>query len=260
MLVAEHIVVSTRFRVRSLTTQAQGWWLFEHLGRALRQIWSLVLMPDHLHLVVAPGQLDTLRAVLAGFTQVFGVRMDIEESVPAHTPAIAGRQMRYGFGNPVRAGLVQDPWEWPWSTLRDLGGAAYPVLTSLGEAAGRLGLPEERALQTLTGFADLRVAPPEEGLPVVACRAGIEAAVAAALRFDPRACFDHALGRRLAIQALLSLGMPSGRWLAELLGCSTAAVRRLRNPPHPAVTAVLRCLADSRLRRAAPITPARRSA
>ena len=260
MLVAEHIVVSTRFRQRSLATPQQGCWLFEHLGRALRQIWSLVLMPDHLHLVLAAGQSAALRRVLTSFTRVFGVRLDVEEPVPAHTPAIAGRQMRYGFGNPLRAGLVDDPWAWPWSTLRDLGGAAYPRLTELTDVAARLHLAPRHAMRALTHFADLHVPPLAEEPPMVASRAALEAAIASALRFDPRARLDHPLGRQLAIQALLTLGMPSGRALADHLGCSTAAVRRLRFPPRPALPAVLQCLADPRLRAVQSLALLQRSA
>ena len=141
-------------------------------------------MPDHLHLVVGAGQTGRLRRVLNGFTCRFGVRMDVLEPDRANSAAIAGRKMRYGFFNPVRAGLVDDPWRWTFSTLRDLGGAAYPLWT----------------------------------------------------------------------QTLVELGAPSGRGLAERIGCSTATVRRHRSQRHPAVGAVLRCLADPRLHTPTPPT------
>ena len=80
-------------------------------------------MPEHLHLVTPPGMRDPLRRVLTAYTTRFGTRFDLADPEPGNSPAIVARQMRYGFFNPVRAGLTDDPWRWRWSTLRDLGRA-----------------------------------------------------------------------------------------------------------------------------------------
>lgn len=245
---AEHLVATTRGRDRSLVEAQRGAWLWEHLRLALVCVFSCVLMPDHLHLVVGPGQSRRLRRVLNGFTCRFGVRFDVLEPEPANSFAIAGRQMRYGFFNPVRSGLVDDPWRWTFSTLRDLGGAAYPVWTPLPEVSARLDLPPDRALRGLTVTADTRPPALATELPAVATMSAVQAALTSALRFDPRVRLDHPLGRALTIQTLLELGVPSGHGLAQRVGCSTATVRRHRSRRHPAVGAVLRCcLADPRL-------------
>jgi hypothetical protein len=231
-----------------LTEPELGRWLFQHVRRVVESVWSLVLMPDHLHLVAAVGQWTRLRRVLNGLTQRFGVRVDVEPPQPAMTRAIAGRQVRYGIGNPLRAGLVEDPWQWPWSTLRDLGGAVDPVWTELPWLAGQLQVSPAAAMRALTSFADVRVPPLQTQVPIVASLDIVQAAISSALRFDPRGSIDRPLGRILGIQAMVELGRPCGRDLAQLLGCSTATLRRQRAPRHPALDAVMRCLADPRLR------------
>jgi hypothetical protein len=248
MAVAEHLLAITRGRERTLTEVTQGRWLWERLQRALVCVLSCVLMPDHLHLMAAPGQWGTLRRVLNGFTCRFGVRLDLMAPEPAHTVQIAGRQMRYGFFNPPRAGLVEDPWCWPLSTLRDLAGAAYPCWTPLAQVAAQLGTTPTRALAALTTTADRRVQPLAVGRPVVAALDTVQAAITSALRFDPRASLERPLGRTLAVQTLIELGIPSGDGLAQLVGCSPSTVRRIRAPRHPGLDAVLRCLGDERLR------------
>jgi len=127
MAIAEHLVATTRRRIRTLTVYEQAIWLWVHVLSAVPQALSLVLMPDHLHLVALPGAGAKLRKTLNGFTCAFGVALDLNTPEAATTRAIAARQIRYGFLNPVRAGLVSDPWSWPWSTLHDLAGAVDPV-------------------------------------------------------------------------------------------------------------------------------------
>jgi hypothetical protein len=250
--VAEHLIAITRFGDRSLTEPDRGFWLFDHLRRVLVGVLSLVLMPDHLHLVAAVGQWMRLRRVLNGFTCRFGVRFDVKPSEPAHTRAIAGRQMRYGFRNAVAAGLVDDPWRWPFSTLRDLGGATYPLWTPLPDVARHLQLPPRDAMRALTAMADVAVPPLVTTVPAAVSLPEIETAIASALRFDPRGRLDQPLGRTLAVQAMGEFGHPNQSALAQWLGCSTRTVRRVRAPRHPALDAVLKCLADPRLRTVLP--------
>jgi len=184
--VAEHLIASTRGRVRSLTRPEHASWLWAHLQAVLGPILSLVLMPDHLHLVAAPGLRLLLTRVLAAFTARTGVRFDLREAEVAHSTEIAGRMMRYGFFNPVRAGLVDDPWRWRWSTLRDLGGAAHPCWTSLDRIAAALELPAGKALRALTTIANHRAPPPLPGPMTIASIEGVRSAVAAPCEFRRR--------------------------------------------------------------------------
>ena len=74
MRIAEHWVATTRGGERLLDPR-RARWLFERLRANFPHALSLVLMPDHLHLVVAgTGALVRLRRVLAMFTSSFGVR------------------------------------------------------------------------------------------------------------------------------------------------------------------------------------------
>lgn len=106
---------------------ARARWLWERLRRALPDALSCVLMREHLHLTAPPGRGEPLRFVLIGYRRKFGVALDLLEPEPANSAAILFRQIRYGYFNPRREGLVTDPWSWRWSTLRDLGGACDPV-------------------------------------------------------------------------------------------------------------------------------------
>src|SRR5690606_9814908 len=117
-------------------------------------------MPDHLHLMVPPGRVETVRRVLGGCGPRFGLRFDSDVAAWATTPDILARQIRYGFFNPVRAGFVDDPWAWPWSSLRDLGGACHQRWTALERIAAITGRAPGAALRAVTHLAPHRPARP----------------------------------------------------------------------------------------------------
>jgi hypothetical protein len=248
MAIAEHLVATTRGRDRSLVWPERAVWLWERLRANFAQALSNVVMPDHVHLVAPPGLLARLRGVLSAFTAKFGVRFDVLEPEPANSPAIAGRMMRYGFFNPVRAKLVADPWTWSWSTLRDLAGAAYPVWTPLSAVATTLGASASNLLERLGAIGDLR-APPPQRVPIgVASLDAVRSAVASALRWREVDVARLPAGRRLFVQACQTIGGTATRTLADALRCSERSLRRYRAPAHPGLDAVLLCLGDARLR------------
>jgi hypothetical protein len=247
MLVAEHLVATTRGRDRTLVEPERAAWLWARVQATMGAVLSFVLMPDHLHLVTAPGLRDRLVRVLAGFTALTGVRFDVLVPEPAHSRSTAGRMMRYGFYNPVRDRLVDDPWSWPWSTLRDLGGAAYPIWTSRDHVAAALGRRPEVALRSLTTVANQRAAAPTPRAGLIASFDGVKAAVASALRIRPADVAAHVLGRRLVVQACEAVAAVPALRVCEALGCSVRTVSRLRTPRHAALDPVLLCLGDARL-------------
>ena len=222
-------------------------WLWVRLERAFPDALSCVLMPEHLHLETPPGKREPLRRLLNTYTKRFGVRFDLPDPEPGNSPAIVSRQMRYGFFNPQRAGLVDDPWRWRWSTLRDLGRACHPVWTDLPSVASVLELTPRQALHRLTTLGDYDAPEPCRVKPVVASLDGVTAAVAAALREDDTVV-RRAAGRRLAIRVCYEIGAPDPQRLAAGLGCSLRTVQRARREAAPGLDAVLRCLADPRLR------------
>jgi hypothetical protein len=245
---AEHLIATTRDCDRTLTSPDRAAWLWQRLRLALECVLSVVLMPDHLHLVAPPGLRPQLRAVLSAFTVRYGVRFDIREIQEATTRAIAGRMMRYGFNNAVRAGLVPDPWCWRWSTLRDLAGAAHPIWTPLSQVASTLRVRPEKLLQTVTWTADLKPQSPRSEPVLAATFDGVVASVAAALRVPEPDVASSRIGRTLVVQTAGAIAPPNTASLAERLGCSERTIRRDLASRHPALDAALLCLSDVRLR------------
>ena len=258
MVVAEHLIAHTRDGARCLLEHEKAAWLWARLRAGFPEAFSCELMPDHVHLVAPPGGRVRFVRVLAMFTAQFGVRFDVIVEI-ANNAEIAARMMRYGFHNPLGDALVADPYAWRWSTLRDLVGAAYPIWTHAPRVAAALGFKEERLLRLVTHTADLRPRRPES---VAAVAVGIDLlrdATAAALRIDQHEVGQHVLGRQLAVQAAYAVGRPNAATLAAELGCCGRTVERARTRRHPALPAVLLCIADERLRHAAaPRADARR--
>lgn len=245
---AEHIVASTRNRARPLIEPEPAAWLWRHLLEALPQALSLVFMPDHIHLMAGPGALPTTRRILAAFTARFGPRFDLCAPQPANSPAIATRQIRYGFLNPVRAQLVDDPYAWPWSTLRDLVGATAPIHTPLHPLARMLGQRPIPLLHALTQHPT-----PRCDLPETVPLNTLLHSVAAALRIPVHQVPTLRLGRRLTVQLAHALPHgPATPRLASALRVDPRTVRRLRTPLHPNLHAAKLCLADPRFRQRLP--------
>jgi len=123
-------------------------WLAEAAQEAQVSVWAWCLMPNHVHLILVPRHEDGLRRVLArvhrryaGFIQArrkrtghfwqgrYGaVAMDEDHLAVAY---------RYVHLNPVRARLVKQAEDWPWSSARALLGLAEDGLTELAPARQR---------------------------------------------------------------------------------------------------------------------------
>ena len=247
MSVAEHLIAHTRDGARSLLEHAQASWLWTRLRAGFPDAFSFELMPNHLHLVTSPGDRARFVRVLAVFTAKFGVRFDVMVEI-ANNADITMRMIRYGFHNPLQDSLVTDPYAWRWSTLRDLVGAAYPIWTHAPRVAKALGVKEAGLLRRVTQNADLRPRRPELVPTAAVSMHALQDATAAALRID--SVTEHVLGRQLLVQAAYAVGMPIAAQLAAALDRSGRTIRRDRARRHPALFAVLLCLADARLRHA----------
>lgn len=206
-------------------------------------------MPDHVHALARPGAEEAFRRMLIGFTVRFGVRFDVLPPEPANSPAIAMRQARYILFNGVRGGHVNDPFELPWSTLRDLVGATWPIWTPAPMLARVLRIPPSRLVPALLNLADYRIEIPRREPVTVASLDALRAAAASTLRIPYRDTLTHTESRRLIIQAHYEIATPTATHLARELGCSTRTVHRSRAPRSPALDAFLLCLGDPRLRR-----------
>lgn len=145
--------------------------LAEQMAKAGVEVWSYCLMPNHVHLILCPSTDDGIAQAMgaahrwwAGFVNVRGnwrghlfdrrfasVAMDENHLIAA---------VRYVALNPVRAGLVARPEDWPWSSVRahlaaqdDELVCVKPVLDRIADFAGLLADREDDA-----GFSALRAA------------------------------------------------------------------------------------------------------
>ncbi len=249
MLIAEHLVASTRGLAPPLHDEQLGTWLWQHLRKAFPDALSLVIMPEHLHLVGLPGGHARFRRVLSGCTAATHVRFDVLPPQPAMSREIARRMIRYGLHNPVNAGLVRDPYEWRWSTLRDLVGAAHPVWTRAAYVAKVLGVSRRRLPQLLTHTADQQPAIPQLTPVATYSLPELRVAVAAVMRVPLDRTLSSPQCRHLVVRTCAELGVPARSQLQAELGITARTLRRLLAKPHPAVPAVRLCLGDERLRR-----------
>jgi putative transposase len=124
------------------------------------EILAYCLMPNHVHLVAVPARQDSLRRALGEAHRRYSAHVNRREgwtgylwqgrfrSCPMderHTIAT----VRYVERNPVRAGLVRQPWDWPWSSAEaHMAGEddglvrVRPLLASIDSWAEFLSLPE----------------------------------------------------------------------------------------------------------------------
>lgn len=114
-------------------------------------IQAYCLMPNHVHLIAVPETVDGLRRAVGeahrrytccinqrkdwrGYLwqgRFYSVVMDEDHFLTA---------MRYIELNPVRAGLVASPREWPWSSARaHLTGSPDPLLANIHEMIDYVG-------------------------------------------------------------------------------------------------------------------------
>jgi putative transposase len=105
------------------------------------------LMPNHVHLVLTPSDADGLRRLLAPLHRAYAGRIHARLKRTGHfwqgrfgcvpmDEAHLGAALRYVMLNPVRAGLVVRPEDWPWSSARAL----------LGEPDGLTAVERVRAV------------------------------------------------------------------------------------------------------------------
>lgn len=123
--------------------------LREHCGKAGVSVWSWVLMPNHVHLVLVPSDEDALRRALAplhrGYAGYAHARMRRSGHFwqgrfgrVAMDEAHAQAAIVYGLMNPVRAGLVNHAEEWRWSSVHALRGRRKDGITNISAVRERI--------------------------------------------------------------------------------------------------------------------------
>ena len=113
------------------------------------EVWSWVLMPNHVHLILVPPDADSLRKVLAATHRRYAGRIHARLGRTGHfwqgrfgcvamDEAHLAAAVRYVAMNPVRARLVARAADWRWSSARVLlGRVEDDGLTTPGPVAAR---------------------------------------------------------------------------------------------------------------------------
>ena len=139
--------------------------LGEHCAAHGVAVWSWVLMPTHVHLILVPEHVDALRAALSQVHRAYAGRIHAREKRTGHfwqgrfgcvamdEPHLLAA-LRYVALNPVRARLVARPQDWRWSSVHALLDPARgdgitdtaPVLGRVPDFAALLQTGEDASL------------------------------------------------------------------------------------------------------------------
>jgi len=163
---AAHALTFSCFRRRAfLSRERPCLWLVDALDRARKRysldLWAYVFMPDHVHLILWP-RVDAFctAAVLAAIKLPISrralawVKREAPHFLPRmldaqpngtqayrfwqrgggydrdlHDPGTIHATIDYIHANPVRAGLVERPEQWRWSSAAYFAGTEWPPLT-----------------------------------------------------------------------------------------------------------------------------------
>jgi len=138
----------------------------EHCAAAGVEIWSWVLMPNHVHLILVPGDRDGLRRALSVVHRRYAGHLHARLKRTGHfwqgrfgcvamDEAHLQAALRYVALNPVRAGLTERAVDWAWSSARALVGdgddgitATQAVLSRYPDFAALLAAGEDEALSS----------------------------------------------------------------------------------------------------------------
>ena len=113
------------------------------------EVWSWVLMPNHVHLILAPPTAEALSAVMSAVHRRYAGHIHARLKRTGHfwqgrfgcvamDESHLGAALRYVALNPVRAGLVKRASDWAWSSAQvHLGRVADDGLTLKAPVADR---------------------------------------------------------------------------------------------------------------------------
>jgi putative transposase len=128
------------------------------------EVWAWVLMPNHVHLILAPSDPDGLRRALAQVHRRYAGHIHARLKRTGHfwqgrfgavvmDEAHLAAAVRYVAFNPVRATLAERPQDWPWSSVHAHLAATPDGVTAL--------VP---ILDRFPSFADFIEQPPDQAM------------------------------------------------------------------------------------------------
>lgn len=142
--------------------------LKEHCAKAGVSVWSWVLMPNHVHLILTPERPDGLRAALSRVHRVYAGHIHAREKRTGHfwqgrfgcvamDEAHLMAAIPYVALNPVRARLVRRAEDWRWSSVHAHFDPARgdgltdtaPVLARVEDFAALMRNGEDEAMSTI---------------------------------------------------------------------------------------------------------------
>lgn len=211
---------------------------------------ALVLMPNHVHLMAPEVREADFVRLLSGFARWRNARRGVtgpvwQEHPPFHElpdDLHVRRTRRYVHLNPCRAGLVEDPLAWPFSTHRDaVGLAVSPVVRKSGD-------PE--AFHAYVS-ADPTVSVEGTWLPQGSAGPGtrpgaVAAAVSALTRTPEPGLRQRGEARTLLVQALKAHTALSMREVGEWVGLGESAVYKVPEGARDDLRRIERVLGDPR--------------
>jgi putative transposase len=147
--------------------------LSEHAAAAGVEVWSWVLMPNHVHLILVPPDADALRRTLAPLHRRYAGTLHARLQRSGHfwqgrygcvamDDAHLGAALRYVALNPVRARLAERAADWRWSSTPALLGvsggdgvtATAPVLERFPDYAALIAGGEDEAMSRRLRMAE----------------------------------------------------------------------------------------------------------
>ena len=119
-----------------------------HCADAGVEIWSWVLMPNHVHLILVPTDQDGLRRALSAVHRRYAGHVHARLKRSGHfwqgrfgcvamDEAHLGAALRYVALNPVRARLADQAVDWPWSSVHAHLGRIDDGITATAPVASR---------------------------------------------------------------------------------------------------------------------------
>jgi putative transposase len=137
--------------------------LQQHARLRRLAILGYCLMPNHVHLIVVPQREDSLRTALRNAHGRYAAYLNTRQATSGHVwqgryyscpmdDAHLWSALRYTERNPVRAGMVRDAAEFPWSSARLHAGGGWDGMIDLGPWSERWTLDEWREFLAATEF------------------------------------------------------------------------------------------------------------